>query len=744
MGIYGIENISSRFKNASVALLFLAAYAIGSIAPLISVSKVAAAPTADETSSCQKANEGRGSDVVTSETQTSATENVQSVGESPSPESLPQYKTGDNCEPQESQDNATGQDAGSPEIAQPSATDTVGLLGGHVNQLDDHGCEWGCGGSGTNNITIKKDAIPDSSTQAFQFITTGGGLGNFSLVDGTSSTNTKEFSKLKAGTYTITETDTPGWSFDNVSCSGRGVKKDGPKVTITFDRDSSESRVTCTYTNRQHGKITVYKVTQPANDPTGFQVTASGSGTVFGDKTQTVKSGQPVVFEVDQDGKYSVSEAAAEGWTQTSNTCKDIKIDSRNLTKTCTITNKKDAVPGKLVIAKITNPASTQMFDFTSPDEAIGDFSLTGSGEGSSKVFTLKAGSYTVAEKETPGWDLTDMSCNTEDYTQAGSQLTVRIGDDQTVTCWFTNTKSTGTLTVVKRAVPQDSQVFDFTLTPVCRGEYMVGAGGNQIQGKSIGIERLTSGREESDCPASTNFQLQDAVSGATKPTQKDFSLAPGEYIVGEVAANGWDSSVLGCGDNDGWYIDEGTGQLTVRIVPGSHMTCTFINTKRAQVTITKDAQPNSTQAFVFTTNLGGGEGKSEFSLVDDGSGGSAASRTFSDVLPGKYTVSESTTLGWTLKDITCTGAEMTRSGGMITLVVAHGDVINCTFTNQQNTIPQVLGEGTTTGPKLENTGTSPIIAIVMSLMVIALATTTAFGSFSYIKQDNWYIVRSR
>ena len=80
---------------------------------------------------------------------------------------------------------------------------------------------------------------------------------------------------------------------------------------------------------KQPATITVNKQTDPANDKTVFSVTISpvdpADGQVFGAATQSISGGGSVVFKV-APGTYNVTEATMNGWTQTSNNCKNIVI----------------------------------------------------------------------------------------------------------------------------------------------------------------------------------------------------------------------------------------------------------------------------------------------------------------------------------------------------------------------------------------------------------------------------------
>jgi hypothetical protein len=130
----------------------------------------------------------------------------------------------------------------------------------------------GAGGSATctyvNNqqgtITIIKDAAPNSA-QDFTFNTTGSAPlgGSFLLdddADGTLS-NTKVFSNVPLGSYTVTEAADPtGWAFGSLSCTNSGgttsTSTAAKVATITIGAGGS---ATCTYVNNELGTIIIEK-----------------------------------------------------------------------------------------------------------------------------------------------------------------------------------------------------------------------------------------------------------------------------------------------------------------------------------------------------------------------------------------------------------------------------------------------------------------------------------------------------
>jgi hypothetical protein len=135
-------------------------------------------------------------------------------------------------------------------------------------ELCDEGEQPASGG-----ITIIKDAVPNSS-QDFAFTTTGAGLSAFSLDDDSDPavSNQRTYSGLAAGTYTIVESSTTGWTLTALTCSSGGVANLAMRTaTVTL---AAGAHVTCTFTNTQEGGGT-----QPNN---GGPTTTPRSGTEAG------------------------------------------------------------------------------------------------------------------------------------------------------------------------------------------------------------------------------------------------------------------------------------------------------------------------------------------------------------------------------------------------------------------------------------------------------------------------------
>ena len=134
-------------------------------------------------------------------------------------------------------------------------------------------------------------------------------------------------------------------------------------------------------------------------------------------------------------------------------------------------------------------------------------------------------------------------------------------------------------------------------------------------------------------------FVLTDAAT----PNASGF-LAPGPYSVAETGETGWTLTSASCvGD------DDGTNPATIVLDAGENVTCTFNNQARGHIIVTKQTDPaDSPQSFNFTTT---GTGYAGFSLVDNGINDSG------ELVPGAYSVAETTPDGWVQSSAVCTSS---------------------------------------------------------------------------------------
>ena len=272
------------------------------------------------------------------------------------------------------------------------------------------------------SITIVKETDPDGSTD-FDFT---GDLGGFSLDDGGSNV----FSDLLPDDYDVTEAIPSGWDLDSVVCTGGDSDPIGNGVTIHLDPSEA---ITCTFTNVQHGSITVVKETNP-DGGTGFDF--SGDLGSF-----SLDDGGSRMFSNLLPDDYDVTEAVPSGWDLDSVVCTGgdsdpigngvrVHLDPGEQI-VCTFTN---AQRGSITIVKETDPDGGTGFNFSGD---LGGFSL---GDGGSHVFgNLLADDYDVTEAVPSGWDLDSVVCTGGDSDPISNGVAVHLDPGEQIVCTFTN-----------------------------------------------------------------------------------------------------------------------------------------------------------------------------------------------------------------------------------------------------------------------------------------------------------------
>ena len=177
------------------------------------------------------------------------------------------------------------------------------------------------------SITIIKNAVPDAA-QDFAFTTTGSGLANFSLDDDADATLPSQwtFSALTAGSYSVTESVTAGWTLTSINCSEGGISSTVTRIA-NIELTGSEN-VTCTFVNTQDsvtpqgGSITIIKNALPdAAQDFAFATTGTGLANFSLDDDADATLASQWTFSNLGAGAYTVAEAATTGWTLTSISC---------------------------------------------------------------------------------------------------------------------------------------------------------------------------------------------------------------------------------------------------------------------------------------------------------------------------------------------------------------------------------------------------------------------------------------
>ena len=435
----------------------------------------------------------------------------------------------------------------------------------------------------------------------------------------------------------------------------------------------------------QVAQIKVVKTCDPTNDPGTFDLNIDGSfsntqGT-FGDNKacgtdtgfQEVGAGTSAAPGADHTVSESGFSIAPSNYTSTVSCTKNgaAYIASQAYTSpnnvnvhtdpddqiVCTFVNTRK---GSITIVKDAVPDAAVDFAFTTTGTGLSNFSLDDDADptlSNTTTFSgLNPGSFSVVEGAVAGWQLTGLTCTGggANTSTALATRTATIGLDagENITCTYTNTKL-GTLTVIKDAIPNNAQDFAYTTT-----------GGL----------------------SPSSFNLDDDADGTLSNTQTFTGLLPGNFTVVEGAnPSGWALTNLTCtGGGANTTTSVATRTATIGLDAGENITCTFENTAGASLTIIKDAIPNSAQDFAYTST--GGLSPSSFTLDDDADATETNTRTFSNILPGAYSVTEGAVSGWSLTNLTCTGGGANTSTALATRTATigldPGENVTCTFEN--------------------------------------------------------------
>jgi len=498
--------------------------------------------------------------------------------------------------------------------------------------------------------TIANNDIAPRLTVVKEVTTDDGGIlavGDFPLFVDNLQVLSGQANDFNAGTYTVSETQQPGYTLDSIlgDCLPNG------SITMVVG-----GVYTCTLTNNdQPARIMVTK--NIVNDNGGASTLTDFD--LFVDTTE-VTSGVLNTFPANQ--QYVVSETSlVDGYTQTGIDCRDSITDAAvGATFTpvsgqqinCVITNNDDAPTltlTKSVVDQSVNPANPNQWTLSATPGAntVGATTLSGDGNpadggGVNNAPAFAAVAYTLSETGPAGFSASDWVCTAGDL--SGNVLTLAL--DQHATCTITNTKL-AELTVTKDSVPNDQQDFNFQISDQAPGD---------LPAPSAFIP--------------VSFQLDDDSDVVLSNQQLTSGLQPGTYYITEDAVAGWDLTAINCGDGVN-FVRVNDTTIAVTLVPGAVMNCTFTNTKRGSITVIKETNPDgSQQAFDFTASYDA----DGFSLSDGQSNDSGA------LLPGTYSVAENTPNGWDLSGVVCSDQS---TPGSISL--QPGENVTCTFTNTQD-----------------------------------------------------------
>ena len=362
----------------------------------------------------------------------------------------------------------------------------------------------------TGNVTIVKNTIGGNGT--FNFTAGGLPLQDFSLAT-VGNTASQGPTAVPVGTYVVTENAlSASWEFVSVVCTGNGA---GGTTSSTSSQAATivvglGANVTCTFTNRKKGTITIVKNTVGGDSTFAFTHDISGAtpASPFGIATSAGTASQ--AFTNLSAGTYHVTESGPAGsWEFVSASCTaGGSISGQQATIvlpaggdiTCTFNNRKKA---RLIIEKkVTTGSSTSaLFDFDPTSNWNGDANFQLAHNGTKASALLTPGTYGAAEIVPAGWSLTSRVCvrtagsGAAIYTTPNAaDVSVALAAGQEVTCTFTNDEL-GTLIVEKQIPGTNLSTFDFTRSVMpasVTGSFTLGDGQNSSTGKKLNSGNYT------------------------------------------------------------------------------------------------------------------------------------------------------------------------------------------------------------------------------------------------------------
>lgn len=127
-------------------------------------------------------------------------------------------------------------------------------------------------------------------------------------------------------------------------------------------------------------------------------------------------------------------------------------------------------------------------------------------------------------------------------------------------------------------------------------------------------------------------------------------------------------------------------------------------------ITIVEVSLPNAAQDFTFTGCLG--SGCASFTLDDDDSDWPVPRSdrvTATSLAAGTYTVTQAAVPNWNLTGLSCTTGEVTSLGaGQVTIDLAEGEDVTCTFTNDTQVVTIVEDAAPQSAQDFSFTGCGP------------------------------------
>lgn len=551
-----------------------------------------------------------------------------------------------------------------------------------------------CNAQQKGHLVVQKTTIPAGDATEFSITATGSGT----ITGGGSGTVTDSQDKtyeVTPGTYSVSESALSGWKETGNTCT-----------SITVSAGETEY---CTITNTKLGSISGYKY----EDQDGKLSTTGDRNGVAGwiiNLYKWITSNWTFVTSTTTDvngfynftdllpGKYEVREEDKSGWVNLTDDVLDFWVSAgENETGKNFINTEK----GKIIIKKVTIPSDSQQSFKFDPSWSTSNFYLK-DGQSTEKG-NLMPGKYSIKEIVPDGWTLTSATCS-----DGSNPSNISLQSGEIITCTFTNTRDTGKVTIIKKAINHSNENFRFTTN-------LPGVGGD--------------------------FELEDDGhdnNGGTEESITFKNVPTGSYWVKEDFKDGWKMTKLSCtGDRRVHYDDR---KVTIDLDKNENVVCTYENTELAKISGYKFNDKDADGHWdLFHGEFGLGNwkifidknenGEYNFGEKYDWTSSSLFNRgyyEFKDLLPGKYTVCEELKSDWTNTTPLC--QEVWLKPGEVDHFVNFGNIeedpsIEITKMNEESTI--IAGGGVLYTVTITNTGNIPVMNVKISDVLP--------GGFSYV-----------
>ena len=246
----------------------------------------------------------------------------------------------------------------------------------------------------------------------------------------------------------------------------------------------------------------------------------------------------------------------------------------------------------------------------------------------------------------------------------SGTSFTITPQATDNITCTFSNTPRPAQVRVAVTTLGGVG-TFDFAATNLATASTSVTTTATATPAASAAVSVTT---------ASAAVQLTETV--------------PSGWRLTGVACSDANSAVTGNNGSFGTVVNNVITIPAAFVEPAADITCTFTNEKLARLVIEKTAN-GGPGTFGYTST--GGLTPSAFDLSPNPPATPTASRTFADLVPGSYSVTESTNPLFQLTDLSCVAASTSAPGSTlgtdlvtrtVTATLVAGADYTCSYTN--------------------------------------------------------------